>query len=241
MCTHDPDHQPIPPAHAAPDRRSRVGLAALAGLALLPLGPLTPFSRTAHAADISLVRLPGPSLSLALRVTDIGPIPAAGWQAFLEYDTTRVTFVAGAYVTTQFGLPVINPITPVAPGVLNLAAGINPTIFQPPTNFDQDVAYLLFNFVGTGCEPRVRFRAAAFPPTRLSDAAGLSILPLTSDDPWNPCPADISGNGIISVQDIFDFLAFYFAGDCRADFNNVSGVSVQDIFDFLAAYFAGCP
>ncbi len=28
---------------------------------------------------------------------------------------------------------------------------------------------------------------------------------------------------------------------CRADFNNSGTVSVQDIFDFLAAYFAGCP
>ena len=27
---------------------------------------------------------------------------------------------------------------------------------------------------------------------------------------------------------------------CKADFNGVSGVSVQDIFDFLAAWFAGC-
>jgi hypothetical protein len=28
---------------------------------------------------------------------------------------------------------------------------------------------------------------------------------------------------------------------CPGDFNGVGGISVQDIFDFLAAYFAGCP
>ncbi len=28
---------------------------------------------------------------------------------------------------------------------------------------------------------------------------------------------------------------------CLADFNNSGTVSVQDIFDFLALYFAGCP
>jgi hypothetical protein len=28
---------------------------------------------------------------------------------------------------------------------------------------------------------------------------------------------------------------------CPADFNGSSHISVQDIFDFLAAYFAGCP
>jgi hypothetical protein len=43
------------------------------------------------------------------------------------------------------------------------------------------------------------------------------------------------------VQDIFDFLTAYFAGDLRADFNHSGAISVQDIFDFLAAYFAGCP
>ncbi|MCC6323065.1 MAG: hypothetical protein IT438_16705 [Phycisphaerales bacterium] len=55
------------------------------------------------------------------------------------------------------------------------------------------------------------------------------------------CPADINCTGDVSVQDIFDFLAFYFASDPRGDFNGVGGHSVQDIFDFLAAYFAGCP
>jgi len=52
--------------------------------------------------------------------------------------------------------------------------------------------------------------------------------------------ADFNMSGAITVQDIFDFLAAYFAGDVRADFNGAGGVGVQDIFDFLAAYFAGC-
>jgi hypothetical protein len=42
------------------------------------------------------------------------------------------------------------------------------------------------------------------------------------------------------VQDIFDFLAGWFAGNPAADFNGVGGITVQDIFDFLAAWFAGC-
>jgi hypothetical protein len=44
----------------------------------------------------------------------------------------------------------------------------------------------------------------------------------------------------VTVQDIFDFLAAYFAGGITGDFNGAGGISVQDIFDFLAAYFAGC-
>jgi hypothetical protein len=54
------------------------------------------------------------------------------------------------------------------------------------------------------------------------------------------CPADFNCSGTLSVQDIFDFLALYFAHAPRADFNGSGAVSVQDIFDFLAAYFAGC-
>jgi hypothetical protein len=55
------------------------------------------------------------------------------------------------------------------------------------------------------------------------------------------CPADFNGVGGVSVQDVFDFLAAYFAALPGADFNGVGGVSVQDVFDFLAAYFSGCP
>jgi hypothetical protein len=56
-----------------------------------------------------------------------------------------------------------------------------------------------------------------------------------------PCLADFNADGHVTVQDIFDFLAAWFAGSPRADFNGTHGVTVQDIFDFLAAWFAGCP
>ena len=56
------------------------------------------------------------------------------------------------------------------------------------------------------------------------------------------CRCDTNGNGVLEVQDIFDFLTLWFAGDPRADFNG-GGLSVQDIFDFLSCWFAqplGC-
>lgn len=59
--------------------------------------------------------------------------------------------------------------------------------------------------------------------------------------PTPVCPADFNHSGAVSVQDIFDFLVAYFAGDPAADFNASGVVSVQDVFDFLAAYFVGCP
>lgn len=55
------------------------------------------------------------------------------------------------------------------------------------------------------------------------------------------CIADFNQSGAVSVQDIFDFLGAYFAGDACSDIN-ASGPppGVQDIFDFLALYFVGC-
>ncbi len=55
------------------------------------------------------------------------------------------------------------------------------------------------------------------------------------------CPADFNNSGGLTVQDIFDFLAAYFASDPAADFNGEIGLTVQDIFDFLEGYFTGCP
>jgi hypothetical protein len=62
----------------------------------------------------------------------------------------------------------------------------------------------------------------------------------TNTAPPLPCAADFNGVGGLSVQDIFDFLAAWFAGSPSADFNGVNGLEVQDIFDFLGAWFAGC-
>ncbi|MCC6322530.1 MAG: hypothetical protein IT438_13965 [Phycisphaerales bacterium] len=62
----------------------------------------------------------------------------------------------------------------------------------------------------------------------------------TPGNPTTCCRANFNGQSGISVQDLFDFLAAYFANATGADFNQSGLVSVQDIFDFLAAYFAGC-
>ena len=55
------------------------------------------------------------------------------------------------------------------------------------------------------------------------------------------CRPDFNNSGAVTVQDIFDFLAAWFAADPRANFNATGGITVQDIFDFLSAWFAGCP
>ncbi len=62
----------------------------------------------------------------------------------------------------------------------------------------------------------------------------------TIGNPVGCCPANFNRTGGLSVQDIFDFLGAWFAGDIRADFNASQALTVQDIFDFLGAWFAGC-
>jgi hypothetical protein len=64
----------------------------------------------------------------------------------------------------------------------------------------------------------------------------LSIAALTDSDAGEyqvrvstPCD-EVTRSAVVAVT-----------GACRADFNQSGGISVQDIFDFLAAYFAGCP
>ncbi|GEM_PF-1811808 len=56
-----------------------------------------------------------------------------------------------------------------------------------------------------------------------------------------PCPGDFNASGTKSVQDLFDYLAAYFAGTVGADINSSGTISVQDLFDFIALYFAPCP
>ncbi len=53
------------------------------------------------------------------------------------------------------------------------------------------------------------------------------------------CPGDHNQSGAVTVQDIFDFLADYFANNLAADYNNSGTLTVQDIFDYLAIYFGG--
>lgn len=58
-------------------------------------------------------------------------------------------------------------------------------------------------------------------------------------NPTSCCRANFNQIGGVTLQDVFDFLNAWFAGDAGADFNG-GGLSIQDIFDFLNAWFTGC-
>jgi hypothetical protein len=54
------------------------------------------------------------------------------------------------------------------------------------------------------------------------------------------CPANFNTTGGLTIQDCFDFLTAYFAGDPRADFDGSTSISVQDVLDYFGAFFTGC-
>jgi len=54
------------------------------------------------------------------------------------------------------------------------------------------------------------------------------------------CTADFNGDGAVSVQDLFDFLAAFFEPLPSADVNGNGQVTVDDLFFFLQAWFGGC-
>jgi Zn-dependent metalloprotease len=128
--------------------------------------------------------------------------------------------------------------TPTRASLLITAAAWNSAVNLSPSGStgvidligtaDMNAAACNGSFVGIN----VRYDLAA------ADSNGNFILDTCEP---RPCPADFNQSGGITVQDIFDFLAAYFAQLPSADFNHAGGITVQDIFDFLAAYFTGCP
>lgn len=54
------------------------------------------------------------------------------------------------------------------------------------------------------------------------------------------CPSDFNNDGVVDVNDIFSFLAGWFASNERADVNLDNARDVNDIFAFLAQWFSRC-
>jgi len=56
-----------------------------------------------------------------------------------------------------------------------------------------------------------------------------------------PCPADITGDGVINFFDVSAFLGAFSAQDPIADFTNDGAFNFFDVSAFLQAFTAGCP
>lgn len=96
--------------------------------------------------------------------------------------------------------------------------------------------------------PRIAFTSQMQFRFIARDLAGGTLLEAALDDfavtrtsCSIPCEADLNDDGDQTVQDLFDFLEFYFSNDSRADFNRDAQVSPQDVFDYVIAWFLPCP
>ncbi len=146
---------------------------------------------------------PGDVFRVLVEMSNIPPgTPAAGFQAFIEYDTAKVNYLTGNYPPAPFGLAIIPIAGPL--GELNLAAGINQPLLQGPTTSDAVVAELFFLSIDGDGENVVRFRANT-PGTTISAVGGDPIGPLTLIDLYEFSgnePGDLDDDGVVDGFDL---------------------------------------
>lgn len=205
--------------------------------------------RQAHAASLRIWYdvsdrpiLPGDTVIVYIEMAGLDTQKAAGWQAFLEFDSSQMFLVGGNYTPVPFGLGIL-PI--IASGnQIDLASGINVFGGQSPTLMDAVLVNLTFQATEEFCTPTVVFRSHD-PPTRITDPVGDPVLPLelTSLEP-STCPPDIDppgGDGDVDVFDLFELLNRWNEPvPSIADFNCDGEVDVFDLFVLLDAWGA-CP
>jgi len=139
---------------------------------------------------------PGETLTVQLRMSDLGGQAAFGYQAFLSFDPARLAYVDGVYTAAPFGLHVVDPIA-VSGGEIDLAATIDVAGGQSASSSDALLATLTFNVLSAAGPSSITFRAHE-PPSRIVGGeeeitATLEDLPQFSVDTAPPVltlPAD---------------------------------------------------
>lgn len=71
-------------------------------------------------------------------------------------------------------------------------------------------------------------------PGHAGTAYGFAIAP-------TPCPADLSHDSALSVEDIAMFAGSFVDGSDAADLNYDRGLSLDDVAAFVTSYLTGCP
>ncbi len=133
-------------------------------------------------------------------------------------------------------------------GAQSLGKRISEFVFAPSTGALVSGPAPLVEYTGSGFATCVGIAAgpdglyfselykdlnAANPTVRGANILRVRYVGVTGTCP--ACPADFNGVNGLEVNDIFDFLSAWFAGDPRGDFNGTGGTTVNDIFDFLSA------
>lgn len=193
----------------------------------LPLGSIS-------ITSLQLTQLPGNAIGT------LTPTGAGTWDFSIPMTVTltpTATFSGAPLALASQDLPIVlaGSIARNGAGVIvtssftaNFAPAPDPTpTVLPPTPFTVPADSALCPNINITLNLTTSSSAVTLSSTSALSARG----------PRVPCPCDTNASGTITVQDIFDFIALWFANDPRADFNHVGGVSVQDIFDYLACWF----
>ncbi len=208
----------------------------------IPTLMLTSDPEVAHAGDPVVV---------TLSMLNLGDEEAAGFQAFLTFDNSRLTFVSGSYTPAPFGLPFFFPIEAVSEDI-DLSAGINFIIGQVPTSEDAELVHLTFEAEVDGCISSVDFRDD--PATMITDADGLAITPLqliglpddcpegqacdeTGKCVCDSCPTDVDGDGNTGPLDLAFLLGYW--GPVTPDSQCLDDDSNGNIGPFDLAFVLG--
>jgi len=98
-------------------------------------------------------------------------------------------------------------------------------------------------FTTPSSQVRIRFRAGDTGTGSVVEAGvdAVSINMLTCENPTNPCPADLTGEGDLNFLDVSAFLAAYANQDPIADFQADGFFNFLDVSAFLTAFGNGCP
>lgn len=147
---------------------------AIAGLVTFTPFLTTPTGRMNLGAGATIYASPGQPVTISLNQAGL-VTPRTGFQAFLTFDPAKLSFSTATYTSSPYGVP-----TPVASGTDSVVLGAVATIPQGSTTRDAKLADIVFT-AGATEGPTVVSFSTFTPPTRLLDAAGLAILPLTTD------------------------------------------------------------
>ncbi|MFN7020513.1 MAG: GC-type dockerin domain-anchored protein [Phycisphaerales bacterium] len=65
-------------------------------------------------------------------------------------------------------------------------------------------------------------------------------IPAPVPGPDGFCKADTNRNKVVNYEDLFAYLAMYFAGEKGADMNGDAALGSSDLFEYLAHFVGGC-
>ena len=101
------------------------------------------------------------------------------------------------------------------------------------------VSFRVAEFVTPNDQIKFRFSATDNPNDSVTEA-GIDAFMITSFECDDVCPADVNGDEVVDIDDLFDILSHWGEGPGTYDVNDDGIVDIDDVFTVLAAW-GPCP